>query len=195
MSLLAGVLAWSVRGRRRKEGQPARLATAALCVAVGAVALQMLFTYLASEWIAPSMERRSMAAITAVIQGHGPVPAESTQAPAISGTEPDAAAVAAFAAKVRGTLGELQSVSKVHESIAGSPLAPTVTMALVLKFEKGSATGSAKLQWVPATEEEIKVSWLPSAHVLELDITMPDGSSAVVRGSEPPTTPPSPSPP
>lgn len=129
------------------------------------------------------MQRRTLAAITDAVQGR--VPQATTPAvPVQRAAEPDAQAVQAFARKLRETMGALQSVSKVHEDISGSPLAPTVALALVLQFEKGSVTGSATMQWLPASEQEAQVSWLPSAHVLELDISLPDGSSAVLRPAD-----------
>jgi hypothetical protein len=74
----------------------------------------------------------------------------------------------------------------------GALVGPTVSMALVITCERGSATGSARVQWVPSDPNQAE-PWMPSARVLELEVNLPDQRTLSLRpNTEPPATPPNP---
>lgn len=187
ISLAAGLLAWNARRRAQQAGRRTTVATAAICITAVSIALQIVAWQLASNWLVPAMHRRTVSAITAAFEGRVAAgsSAQNTLIPVAKRPEPDAAATEAFARRVQASLGALRSVSTLNESVAGSTLAPTVSMALVLTFERGTASGAATVQWHPATEAEAQESWLPSAHVIDLEVTLPDGSSARLEAPAP----------
>jgi hypothetical protein len=82
---------------------------------------------------------------------------------------PPAEAFRRFESQVREPLGDLRSISIVSEEVEGSIMSPTISMPLVLEFERGSATGWARVQWVPASDPESS-DWLPAVRVLEMRV-------------------------
>ena len=139
------------------------------------------------------------AAITAACEGSWrvAVPTEAGLGLVQALPAPDEAATLRFSEQLRAARGRLRSVSLVNQEISGSPMSPTVTTALVLDFEGGSATGSARLQWLPAATDR-EAQWLPTARLLELDVSTPQGTSLTLKApnaaqtSEPEAPPPTP---
>ncbi|MFM7809500.1 MAG: hypothetical protein ACKPEA_16465, partial [Planctomycetota bacterium] len=162
-----------------------RLATAAIVIAALSIATQWLLWDLSTRWLLPSMQRRMSASITAACEGRWPqaVPADSGLGFAQALSAPSEAAMARFAESLRAAHGTLRGVSLVNQEISGSPMSPTITAALVLEFERGTATGSARLQWLPsATEGEAQ--WLPTVRLLELEVSVPNGASLVLQADD-----------
>lgn len=187
VALFGGTVGFLARRRARAEGRSGRLATAAIAIAAASIVLQWLLWDLSSRWLLPAMQRRMTAAVTAACEGRwqAAVPPESGLGFAQALAAPDEAAMQQFAERLRVARGPLRSVSLVNQEIAGSPMAPTVTTALVLDFQGASATGSARLQWLPAATET-EAQWLPSVRVLELEVSLPTGGSLLLRPSEEP---------
>jgi hypothetical protein len=183
MPLLTGIAAFGgvvSFQRARRSGAPTLLPRMALIMAGVALAVQIGVSLLANHWLAPAMQKRTTVALTAAIGGDhaAAIPAMpdlfsfAQPLPA-----PNAESMTRFAAQVRQALGDLRSISQVNETVDGSALSPTVSMPLVLEFERQSATGWARVQWVPASDPEQR-DWLPAVRVLEVEITLPDGSTA-----------------
>ena len=198
VALFGGVVGFMARRRARNEGRPARLATAAIVIAAISIATQWLLWDLSTRWLMPSMQRRMSAAITAACEGRWQqaVPEDSGLGFAQAMPAPGEAATARFAESLRAAHGTLRGVSLVNQEISGSPMSPTVTAALVLEFEHGSATGSARLQWLPATTES-EAQWLPTVRLLELEVSVPTGTSLLLEPEAAPIqseTPPPPTP-
>ncbi|NBQ89007.1 MAG: DUF4190 domain-containing protein [Betaproteobacteria bacterium] len=187
VALFGGVVGFMARRRARSEGRPARLATAAIVIAVLSIATQWLLWDLSTRWLLPSMQRRMSASITAACEGRWQqaVPADSGLGFAQALPAPGEAATTRFAERLRAAHGTLRGVSLVNQEISGSPMSPTVTAALVLEFDRGTATGSARLQWLPsATEGEAQ--WLPTVRLLELEVSVPTSASLVLQADEAP---------
>jgi hypothetical protein len=179
LGAFGGLLAFR---RARREAAPTRWAVAALLTAGLALALQTGFGMLATRWLAPAMQRRTHAAIEAALAGNWAiaVPASPTTmsfAPPMPA--PSEAGTAIFAQQVRDALGTLRSISIPSEQVAGSPLSPTVSLALVLEFERGAVTGAARVQWLPADDTE-SGDWLPQVRLLELEVSLPGVGSATL---------------
>lgn len=183
MPLLTGVAAFGgviSFQRARRSGAPTLLPRIALIMAGVALSVQVGVSLLAGRWLAPAMQRRTTVALTAAITGD-----HAAAIPAVPDLlsfaqplpAPTAESMTGFSAQVRQALGELRSISQVNESVGGSALSPTVSMPLVLEFERQSATGWARVQWVPASDPDQR-DWLPAVRVLEVEITLPDGSTA-----------------
>lgn len=180
---LAGVGGFVAFRRARRNGAPVKLPAIALAITGAAFLLQVGITVLATEWLAPAMQKRTNEAIRAAIEGDA-----SGALPAAAGlgslSQPlDAPAPEAFprfAAEVRDRLGALRSLSTLGEEPGGSPLAPTASMALTLEFERGTCTGSAKVQWVPASDASAP-EWMPRVRVLEVEVSLPGGGTASLR--------------
>lgn len=199
VALFGATVGFLARRRARSEGRHARLATAAIVIAAASIALQWLLWDLSTRWLLPAMERRMSAAITAACDGawNLAVPPQAGLGLVQAQPAPNEAATDRFSQSLRTARGRLRSVSLVNQEIAGSPMSPTVTTALVLEFEKGSATGSARLQWLPAATEG-EAQWLPTVRLLELDVSLPEGESLTLKPDDaappdrpeaPPTTP------
>jgi hypothetical protein len=194
MPLLTGLAAFGgmiAFQRARRNGAPTLLPRIALFMAGLALTLQIGVSLLANRWLAPAMQKRTSVALTAAIGGDhaAAIPATpdflsfAQPLPA-----PTAESTTRFAAQVRQALGELRSISQVNDSVGGSAMSPTVSMPLVLEFERQSATGWARVQWVPASDPEQR-DWLPAVRVLEVEITLPDGSTARLAPDPGPTSP------
>lgn len=195
LALLGGTLGLVARRRARAEGRSARLATSAIVVAAVSVAMQWALWDLSTRWLMPSMQRRMTAAITAACEGRwqDAVPAEPGFGFAQALPAPDEAATDRFARSLRERRGGLRSVSLVSQEITGSPMSPTVTAALVLEFETGSATGSASMQWLPAATET-EAQWLPSVRLLTLEVSLPADETLRLAPEAGPTTSEAPTP-
>jgi hypothetical protein len=183
MPLLTGIAAFGgvvSFQRARRSGAPTLLPRLALIMAGVALSVQIGVSLLASRWLAPAMQRRTSVALTAAINGD-----HAASVPGVPDflsfaeplPAPSADAMTRFSAQVRQAHGELRSISQVNESVGGSAMSPTVSMPLVLEFERQSATGWARVQWVPASNPDQR-DWLPAVRVLEVEITLPDGSTA-----------------
>lgn len=190
MPLLTGVAAFGgviSFQRARRSGAPTLLPRIALIMAGVALSVQIGVSLLASRWLAPAMQKRTSVALTAAINGD-----HAASVPGVPDflsfaeplPAPGADAMTRFSAQVRKALGELRSISQVNESVGGSALSPTVSMPLVLEFERQSATGWARVQWVPASDPDQR-DWLPAVRVLEVEITLPDGSTAKLAPGAP----------
>jgi hypothetical protein len=126
------------------------------------------------------MQKRTNVALAAAIAGDRGVAvpkssgfmAFSTPLPA-----PSADAFSTFATRVYEPLGDLRSISVVSEDVGGSAVTPTISMPLVLEFERGSVTGWARVQWVPAQDPE-SADWLPAVRVLEMEVNLPNTLTA-----------------
>jgi hypothetical protein len=177
--------------RARHGGAPTLLPRLSLIMAGVALAVQIGVTLLANRWLAPAMQKRTAVALTAAIGGD-----HAAAIPALPDflsfaqplPAPDAESMTRFAAQVRQALGELRSISQVNDSVGGSALSPTVSKPLVLEFERQSATGWARVQWVPASDPEQR-DWLPAVRVLEVEIKLPDGSTARLAPDSSSTSP------
>jgi len=178
LAMVAGILGFLARRRARIAGRPARLATAAISIAVASIAVQWLLWDLSSRWLLPAMQRRMSAAVTAACEGRwrDAVPSQASFSMAEPLPAPDEESTRRFAERLRKARGAIRSVSLVDQEITGSPMAPTVGMALVLDFEGGSATGSARVQWLPAATDT-EAQWLPTVRLLELEVSLPGGDS------------------
>lgn len=183
MPLLTGVAALGGAisfQRARRNGASTLLSRIALIMAGMALSVQVGVSLIASRWLAPAMQKRTTEALTAAIAGDHAA-AIPTVPEFLSFAQPlpapSAESMTRFSAQVRKALGELRSISQVNESVGGSALSPTVSMPLVLEFERQSATGWARVQWVPASDPDQR-DWLPAVRVLEAEITLPDGSAA-----------------
>ena len=156
------------------------LPTAALMAAALALIVQLTASMLATRWLAPSMQRRTIAALTATLAGDWteavPSPPDflSFAAPLPAPSRDD---MARFATSVHGSLGVLRSISVVNETVEGSPLSPTISMPLVLEFERASASGWSRVQWIPSSDPKAS-EWLPAVRVLAMEVTLPDGTTA-----------------
>lgn len=177
---LAGVGGFIAFRRARRNGTSVKLPAIALAMTGAAFMVQVGITVLATEWLAPAMQKRTHQAIRAAIEGDasGAVP-EAAGLGSLSEPLPAPApeAFPLFATEVRDRLGGLRSLSTLGEEPGGSPLAPTASMALTLEFERGTCTGSAKVQWVPASDASA-TDWLPRVRVLELEVSLPGGGTA-----------------
>lgn len=183
-----GVLGFISFRRARAAQQRTRLATAALVVTGLSLVLQVALWQMAGNWLLPAMQRRTVAALTAACQGDwsGAVPAGQNQlmvSPQPAPTEQD---TRAFSLSLVESIGPVRSISVLNPEIGGALVGPTVSMALVITCERGSATGSARVQWVPSDPDQVE-PWMPSARVLELEVNLPDHGILSLR----PTTEPS----
>lgn len=194
MPLLTGIAAFGgvvSFQRARRSGAPTLLPRLALIMAGVALAVQIGVSLLASRWLAPAMQKRTSVALTAAIQGD-----HAASVPGVPDflsfaqplPAPSAEAMTRFSAQVRQALGELRSISQVNESVGGSAMSPTVSMPLVLEFERQSATGWARVQWVPSSDPDQR-DWLPAVRVLEVEITLPDGGTAKLAPDAAPSSP------
>lgn len=180
LTALAGVGGFVCLRRARRNATSVTLPIAALAATGLALALQLTASMLATRWLGPSMQRRTVAALTATLAGDWPqaVPepavlldfAAPLPAPSREGME-------RFSASVRTSLGDLRSIAVVNETVEGSPLSPTISMPLVLEFERGSASGWSRVQWIPGSDPNAS-EWLPAVRVLAMEVTLPDGSTA-----------------
>jgi hypothetical protein len=194
MPLLTGIAAFGgviSFQRARHGGAPTLLPRLSLIMAGVALSVQIGVSLLASRWLAPAMQKRTSVALTATVRGDHAA-AVPTVPDFLSFAQPlpapSAESMTRFSAQVRQALGEIRSISQVNESVGGSAMSPTVSMPLVLEFERQSATGWARVQWVPASDPEQR-DWLPAVRVLEVEITLPDGSTARLAPDSGPTSP------
>jgi hypothetical protein len=194
MPLLTGIAAFGgviSFQRARHGGAPTLLPRLSLIMAGVALSVQIGVSLLASRWLAPAMQKRTSVALTATVRGDHAA-AVPTVPDFLSFAQPlpapSAESMTIFSAQVRQALGEIRSISQVNESVGGSAMSPTVSMPLVLEFERQSATGWARVQWVPASDPEQR-DWLPAVRVLEVEITLPDGSTARLAPDSGPTSP------
>lgn len=161
----------------------------ALGLAGAAIVLQLTLAEAVGGWLLPNLERRTSQAITAACEGRFqaavPDPESPTLGPPAAAPSPEA--IDRFAAELAAAMGPLKSVGVINPEVNGSPLSPLVTMALVAQFEKGSCTGSARVQWVPPPPSDPQ-PWLPTARVLEIEFALPGGRTLKV-GPEQPATP------
>jgi hypothetical protein len=194
MPLLTGIAAFGgviSFQRARHGGAPTLLPRLSLIMAGVALSVQIGVSLLASRWLAPAMQKRTSVALTATVRGDHAA-AVPTVPDFLSFAQPlpapSAESMTRFSAQVRQALGEIRSISQVNESVGGSAMSPIVSMPLVLEFERQSATGWARVQWVPASDPEQR-DWLPAVRVLEVEITLPDGSTARLAPDSGPTSP------
>lgn len=197
LAVLGGCLGLTARQRARRSGGRTTLATVAIGLAAASVAAQWALSSVSTGWLMPTMERRMVAAITAACEGRpdDAVPETAEYGFAHALPAPSSEAIRSFADRLRTARGGLRSVSLVNREVAGSPIAPTIIAALVLDFEHGAATGSARMQWLPA-DPSGEAQWLPKVRLLELEISLADGASLMLSGdpSPDPSATPRPSP-
>jgi len=189
-----GVLGFISFRRARAAQQRTRLATAALVLTGVSLVLQVALWQLAGNWLLPAMQRRTVAALTAACQGDwsGAVPNGQNQLLVSPQPAPSQDDTRAFSQSLMQALGPVRSISMLNPEIGGALVGPTVSMALVVTCERGSATGSARVQWVPSDPNDAE-PWMPSARVLELEVNLPDQRALALRPSvEPPAQQPTP---
>lgn len=183
-SAAGGVLGFVVHRRARALGRRSRLGIASLALTGVALLTQVGLWTMANTWLLPAMERRTVAALTAACRGDwtGAVPAPPSHmlvAPLPTPSEPD---TARFGRDLSDALGPVRSISTLNPEIGGALVGPTVSMALVINGERGSATGSARVQWVPS-DPQAADAWLPSASVIEIEVDLPDHRTLTLRPS------------
>lgn len=168
-----GVVAWR---RARAAGRRSRLATASLVITGAAIAAQVALWQVVGDWLIPTMERRTVSALAAACEGRFDAAVPESGVPTLAPTQPAPTPeqVTRFAADLGAAMGGFKSVSVINPEVSGSVLAPTVGMALVAQFEKGSCSGSARVQWVPPRPDDA-TPWLPTARVIELEFSLPGG--------------------
>jgi hypothetical protein len=174
LGVLSGVLGYVSWRRAAAMGQRSRLARTAWLLTALSLVVQLTVWQLASHWLLPSMERRTVAAITAACTGdHVRAVIESSSPGLVAALPaPTEAQVQAFARQLRESMGTWDSVTLISPEISGSPLAPTMTMALILRMERGECSGSARVQWVPGDAADAD-PWLPAVRVIELEVNLP----------------------
>ena len=189
-----GVLGFISFRRARAAKQRSRLATAALVLTGLSLVLQVALWQMAGNWLLPAMQRRTVTALTAACQGDwgGAVPASQNELLVVPLPAPTESDTQAFSRSLIESIGPVRSISMLNPEIGGALVGPTVSMALVITCERGSATGSARVQWVPSDPDQAE-PWMPSARVLELEVNLPDQRTLSLRPTtEPPATPPNP---
>jgi len=174
LAALSGVLGYVSWRRATASGHRSRLAQAALLLTGLALVVQLTVWHVASNWLLPSMERRTIAAIAAACTGdHAKAVAESSAPGLVAALPaPTDAQMRDFARELQESMGAWDSVTLISPEISGSPLAPTMTMALVLRLEHGDCSGSARVQWVPGDPADAD-PWLPAVRVIELEANLP----------------------
>ena len=193
-SALGGVLGFISFRRARAAQQRTRLATAALVVTGLSLVVQVALWQMAGNWLLPAMQRRTVAALTAACEGNwgGAVPSTQNQVLVSPLPAPNQADTQAFSQSLTQALGPVRSISMLNPEIGGALVGPTVSMALVITCERGSATGSARVQWVPSDPDGAE-PWMPSARVLELEVNLPDQRTLTLQPTaEPPAQQPTP---
>lgn len=189
-----GVLGFISFRRARAAQRRARLATAALTLTGLSLVLQVALWQMAGNWLLPAMQRRTVVALTAACEGNwsGAVPNGNGELMVSPQPAPGEDDTRAFSESLIRALGPVRSISMLNPEIGGALIGPTVSMALVITCERGSATGSARVQWVPSTPDDAE-PWMPSARVLELEVNLPDQRTLSLRSAaEPPAQPPTP---
>jgi len=171
-SAVGATLGFIAFHRARAAHKKYRLATTALVLAGISLVVQIAVWQMASNWLMPAMQRRTVAAITAACQGdwRTAVPTQDN-AMFLQQAAPSQTATETFSNALATARGGVQSISIVNPEISGSMMAPTISMAIVVNFQKGSATGSAKVQWVPSNTFNAE-PWMPSVRLLELEINV-----------------------
>lgn len=182
LSAAGGVLGFISFRRARAAKQRTRTATAALVLTGLSLVLQVALWQIAGNWLLPAMQRRTVTALTAACQGDwsGAVPTGQNQLMVSPQPAPSQDDTRAFSESLTQALGPVRSISMLNPEIGGALVGPTVSMALVITCERGSATGSARVQWVPSDPEQAE-PWMPSARVLELEVNLPDQRTLSLR--------------
>jgi hypothetical protein len=171
---LSGVLGFVSWRRAAASGRRSRLAQVALLLTGLALTVQLAVWHLATDWLLPSMERRTAAAIAAACTGdHDRAVADSSSPGLVAALPaPTESQVREFARQLQDAMGDWDSVTLISPEISGSPLAPTMSMAMVLRLERGDCSGSALVQWVPGDPADVD-PWLPAVRVIELEANLP----------------------
>lgn len=182
LSAAGGVLGFISFRRARAAKQRTRTATAALVLTGLSLVLQVALWQIAGNWLLPAMQRRTVTALTAACQGDwsGAVPTGQNQLMVSPQPAPSQDDTRAFSESLTQALGPVRSISMLNPEIGGALVGPTVSMALVITCERGSATGSARVQWVPSDPDQAE-PWMPSARVLELEVNLPDQRTLSLR--------------
>ena len=173
-SAAGGVLGFIAHRRARAAKLRNRLATVALALTGVSLLLQVALWQMAGNWLLPAMQRRTVTAITAACSGDWATAVPPQRGPMITTPLPGPSEqdTIAFGRTLTEALGPVRSVSVLNPEIGGALVGPTVSMAVVINGERGSATGSAKVQWVPS-DPETTDAWLPIAKVLEMEVDLP----------------------
>ncbi len=190
LSAVGGVCGFISYQRARAHHRPTRLAMAALIITGASLLVQLTLWQVASSWLMPAMHRRTVEAVTAACHGdwQKAVPDSSSSLLITPLPAPSMQSTTDFAAALQKSHGTLQSVSVLNESLSGSPMSPVISMALMLQFEQGSASGSAKVQWVPshASDEQ---PWMPSVRLVQLEVSLADNATLSLQPDAADTAP------
>ena len=188
LSAAGGVMGFISLRRARAAQRRARLAITALALTGLSLVMQVALWQMAGNWLLPAMQRRTVAALTAACQGDAQravqPPRNELLVSPLPG--PSAEQVRTFGQSLEQALGPVRSISLLNPEIGGALVGPTVSMAIVVSCERASATGSARVQWVPS-DPEGPDPWLPSASVLEIEVNLPEQRTLSLRPSEPST--------